>query len=533
MPDAVVIGAGHNGLVAANLLAQAGWDVLVLEAQPEPGGAVRSADYLGAGYVADVCSAFYPLAAASPVIRGLRLGEHGLRWSHARWPLAHPLLDGRCAVLGRSPEETAESVERLGAGDGAAWLRLSGLWRRIGDDLLDALFTPFPPIRAGTRLAARLRAIEGLRFLRTALLPVRRLAEEEFSGPGAPLLLTGCALHADLTPESASSLMFGWLLAMLGQDVGFPVAEGGAGRLTEALVRRLRAFGGELRCGSEVSSVEVRGGRAVAVHTAGGERIAAERAVVADVVAPRLYGGLVGWDDLPERLRDDMRRFQWDFATVKVDWALSGPVPWSAADARSAGTLHLATDVDEMSGYTADITTGRIPTSPFLLVGQMTTSDPTRSPAGTETLWAYTHVPRKVRADPVGRITGQWDEPEIDEMADRIEARIETFAPGFRRLVQRRHVMGPPQLEAHNANLVGGAINGGTTAIHQQLVFRPTPGLGRPETPIAGLFLASASAHPGGGVHGGPGSNAARAALGRSWPPRLLGAAASRALHRR
>jgi phytoene dehydrogenase-like protein len=370
-------------------------------------------------------------------------------------------------------------------------------------------------------LAAKVRAAGGLRLLRFMTLPVRRLGEEEFGGPGGPLLLAGSALHADLFPESATGALFGWLLTMLGQQHGWPVPAGGAGELSRALVRRLEARGGRVRCGTPVTSVIVRQGRALGVRTAGGELVRAIRAVLADVSAPALYGGLVGWEHLPIRLRDDVRRFTWDFSTFKVDWALSGPIPWAASGARRAGTVHLATGLNAMTDYTADITCGRVPADPFILLGQMTTADASRSPAGTESVWAYTHVPRRVAGDagPDG-ITGDWTERDQDAMAARMENVIERHAPGFRRSIAGRRLLPPAALEEHNANLVGGALNGGTTAIHQQLVFRPFPGTGRPETPVVGLYLASASAHPGGGVHGACGANAARAALAADGPIR-------------
>ncbi|HWB66520.1 MAG TPA: NAD(P)/FAD-dependent oxidoreductase [Mycobacteriales bacterium] len=509
--DAVVIGAGPNGLVAANLLADAGWDVVVLEAQPEPGGAVRTSRWPSPDYLADDCSAFYPLAAASPAITGLHLEDHGLHWLRTPAVLAHPLLDGRCATLHSDLECTVAELDEFGAGDGAAWRRLYELWERVGDELVGALFTPFPPVRAAARIARRLGPAGLLRFARFALLPVRRLAEEEFAGPGA-LLLAGCALHTDLMPESAGSATFGWLLAMLAQQVGFPVPEGGAAQLTAAMVRRLEARGGQVRCNSRVQQVVVRRGRATGVRTTDGTEVRAHYAVLADVDAPQLYADLVGWDHLPPRLRDDMRRFHWDFATFKVDFALRGKMPWSAEVASAAGTVHLAADLDEMTDYTAQLATGRIPARPFLLVGQMTTADPSRSPVGTESLWAYTHVPREVRGDAGGDLSGDWN-ADAERFADRIEEQLERFAPGMREQISDRRISTPLGLQAHDANLVGGAINGGTTAIHQQLVFRPVPGLGRPETPIAGLYLASASAHPGGAVHGACGANAARAAL--------------------
>ncbi|MFE1050719.1 phytoene desaturase family protein [Streptomyces olivaceus] len=516
MPDAVVIGAGPNGLVAANLLADAGWSVTVLEEQPEPGGAVRHDSEVAPGFVNDLFSSFYPLAAASPALRGLDLEDHGLRWTHAPHVLAHPLSDGTCAVLDRDVAVTAASLEAFAPGDGAAWERLHGVWDRYRADIVDALFTPFPPVRAGARLALRLRGRGGLRLARTLVLPVRRMGEEEFRGEGGRLLLAGNALHADLAPEAAGSGGFGWLMSMLGQTYGFPVPVGGAGALTEALVRRLRARGGVVSCGRRVERVLVRARRAAGVRTADGETVTARRAVLADVSVPALYGGLVAPADLPDQVLTDVRRFQWDFATFKVDWALDGPVPWRCEQAAGAGTVHLADGLDELTRFAAQIAMRQVPDRPFSLFGQMTTSDPSRSPRGTESAWAYTHVPHHIRADAGEEgITGSWDSRERELMADRVERHVERFAPGFRALVRARRVLAPPTLQAMDANLEGGAINGGTTAMHQQLVFRPVPGTGRPETPVAGLFLASSGAHPGGGVHGAPGANAARAALRR------------------
>ncbi|MFD3720315.1 phytoene desaturase family protein [Streptomyces sp. NPDC058674] len=514
MPDAVVIGAGPNGLVAANLLADAGWSVEVLEAQPEPGGAVRSDRGVHPDHVSDLFSSFYPLAAASPVLARLDLAAEGLRWSHAPSVLAHPLRDGRCAVLHRRAQETSAGLAEFAPADADAWQALYEVWTRVGPDVVQALFTPFPPVRSGLRLAARLRAAGGLRLARDLALPVRRLGEEQFAGEGGRLLLAGNALHADLSPEAAGSGGFGWLMSMLGQSHGFPVPVGGAGALTAALVSRLRRRGGVLRCGERVASVVVRGGRAVGVRTAGGEGVDARRAVLADTSAPALYRELVGEEHLPARLLRDLERFQWDFATFKVDWALTGPVPWTAPQASGAGTVHLADGVDGLTRFAAQIAAGQVPDEPFALFGQMTTADPTRSPAGTESAWAYTHLPQRITSDagPDG-ITGRWDTREQEAMADRVEAQVERYAPGFRALIGARRILAPTTLQAMNENLHNGAINNGTTALHQQTVFRPTPGTGRPETPVKGLYLASAAAHPGGGVHGAPGANAARAAL--------------------
>lgn len=504
--DAVVIGSGPNGLVAANVLADAGWDVVVLEAADHPGGAVSSAEVTAPGFVSDMFSAFYPLAAASPVMKGLDLGSHGLHWCRSQDVLAHALEDGRVAVLRGSVTDTAAGLDEFAPGDGAAWVEMFEQWLRIRDPFLDALFTPFPPVGAATTLLRRLGTAGALDFARLGVTPVRRLAQERFDGDGAALLLTGNALHSDLPPDAAGSGLFGWLLAMLGQDVGFPVPRGGAGKLAEALVRRASSLGAQVRTSTEVVSVQVRNGRAVGVVLRDGSEVTARRAVLADVTAPALYGRLLDPAVVPARVRQDLDRFQWDNATIKVNWALSKPIPWSAPGARHAGTVHLGVDVDGFVDFSADLTTGRVPRKPFILVGQMTTADATRSPAGTESVWAYTHVPRDVA----------WTPERVEEHVLCIEQAIERVAPGFTSAQLARHVQSPADLEGADANLVGGAINGGTSGLHQQLFLRPTPGLGRPETPISGLFLASASAHPGGGVHGACGWNAARAAISAS-----------------
>jgi phytoene dehydrogenase-like protein len=504
--DAIVIGAGPNGLVAANALGDAGWDVLLLESQPEVGGAVRSAEVTAPGYVSDLFSAFYPLAAASPIIRDLDLGAHGLVWSHAPDVLAHTLDDGRAAVLRRAPEDTAAGLEEFAAGDGQAWLTMLEGWRVVRDPLLDALFTPFPPVRAAGRMLRRLGVRGAVDFGRLGVISARRLGQENFRGDGAPLLLTGNAMHSDLPPDAAGSGLMGWLLCMLGQDAGFPVPRGGAGELASALLARARSRGVECETAATVTSIVTAGGRAVGVRMADGRTLRARHAVLADVPAPALYDGLLRPDQVPARLRDDLRRFEWDPATIKVNWALDRPVGWTAPQARGAGTVHLGVDVDGFVDFAADLSTGREPRRPFILFGQMTTADATRSPAGTESAWAYTHVPRSV----------SWEGERLERHVRVVEEAIERVAPGLGGSVVARHVQAPADLQDGDGNLVGGAINAGTAGLHQQLVFRPTPGLGRPETPIPGLYLAGASAHPGGGVHGACGWNAARAALGAS-----------------
>ncbi|MFC4003297.1 phytoene desaturase family protein [Prauserella oleivorans] len=504
--DAVVIGAGPNGLVAANLLADAGWGVLVLEATERPGGAVQSAELIEPGFHHDLFSAFYPMAMASPVIAGLDLERHGLRWRHAPVPLAHILPDDRCAVLSRTLEDTMSSVSAFHPGDGEVWATEFAAWSRVREPLLDALFTPFPPVRAAARLARALGVADGLRFARMVTMPAAAWGRERFRGEGATLLLSGNALHTDLGPHQAASSVFGWLLCMLAQDLGFPVPEGGSGELSGALVRRLQARGGRVECGRAVTRVLTARGCAVGVEDVSGARVRATRAVLADVPAPVLFRRLVGEDGLPARFVEDLGRFHWDDATVKVDWSLSGPIPWRNPDAARAGTIHLANDLAGLTRYSTDVDAGRLPEDPMLILGQMAVADPSRAPAGHETAWAYTHVPRGYA----------WDADRLRRYADHLEAIIERHAPGFTSRVRGRYLQGPRELERDDPSLVEGAVNGGSAAMHQQLVFRPVPGLGRSDTPIDRLFLASASAHPGGAVHGGPGANAAKAALARA-----------------
>jgi phytoene dehydrogenase-like protein len=514
MTDAVVIGSGPNGLVAANLLADHGWSVTVLEAQSTIGGAVRSDSEVAEGFVHDTFSAFYPFGAASPAIKALHLEDHGLRWVHTDAVEGHVFPDGRWAVIHREPEATAAGLDELRAGDGQAWLEMYAMWQRVGADLMGALLSPFPPVKHGALAAVKAPSAGLLEVARMLVISAHRLGIERFAGEGGQLLLNCNALHADFPLDGPGSGLFGWIMCMLAQEVGFPVPEGGAGRLTEAMGARLRSKGGEIVTGAQVERIVVQDGRAVGVEVAGGERIIATKAVCADVTASNLYGGLVSWDDLPSRVRADMRRFELDPATMKVDWALSGAVPWKGRPEKMPASLHIADSIDALLTFAGQLSSHRVPAEPFLLVGQMTTADPTRSPAGTESMWAYTHVPQEVHGDAGDEgLTGVWDSSETERFADRMQARVEKYAPGFGDRVIARRVLGPRELESRNENLVGGSVNGGTAAVHQQLIFRPIPGLGRAETPVKGLYLTSASAHPGGGVHGAPGRTAARAAI--------------------
>ncbi len=514
--DAVVIGAGHNGLVAAAMLADAGWDVLVLEAQPEPGGAVRSAE-LTPGFVTDLYSSFYPMTAASPAIAALGLEDHGLRWSHAPAVVGHPRSgdDDDPPILYRDAARTAAEFERRERSDGENWWRIVTLWQTIRTPLMDALLSPFPPVRPVLQLLRRLGTAEAIRLANLLVQPANAMAEQLFVGEAPRTLLLGNAMHADIPPDAPGSGVMGFLMAMLGQDVGWPVPVGGSGEMTAALVRRARAAGAQIECGREVSRIQVRGGRAVGVTTADGSSVRVRRAVVANVTAPRLFCDLLPRDAVPHNLLRDMQHYVWDPPVLKVNYTLREPIPWRSQSLNGVGTVHLGADADGLVRWMADLNTRVVPKSPFMLLGQTTTADPTRSPEGTESVWAYTHLPRTVA-----------DDESADRLAESMDDVIEEHAPGFADRLIGRFVQRPSDLEASNANLYRGSVNGGTSQLQQMLIFRPAPGMGRAETPIERLFLGSASATPGGSVHGACGRNAANAALRADgltgWPRRAL-----------
>lgn len=499
--DAVVIGAGHNGLVAAAVLADAGWDVIVLEQQFQPGGAVRSAE-LFPGFGTDLFSAFHPLALVSPALRTLDLADHGLRWTHAPTVLAHARTPQDAVALYPNPEVTADALGHHHPDDARTWLRLVAQWRTLREPLLASFLGPFPPIRDGMRLARTLGTPELVRFARFLALPAETMARELFRSEHARLLLLGNAMHADVATNAPVSGVTGYLLTMLAQDGGFPTPVGGASALTAALVARGAAAGAQLRTGVEVTGIEVGGGRVRAVRTAGGATIGARRAVIADVSAPALYARLLAPDVVPDRIRDDLSTFEWDNAVVKVNYALDKPIPWNSPELYGAGTVHLGADEHGMVRWGADLATGTLPRQPFMLFGQMTTADPSRSQAGTESAWAYTLLPR-----------GVCDDAAAELLAQRMDAVIEAHAPGFGAALVGRKIQRPSDFDGADANLTNGARIGGTMQLHQQLIFRPMPGLGGPDTPVRGLFLGSSAIHPGGAVHGACGAAAARAAL--------------------
>jgi len=503
--DALVIGSGPNGLAAAITLAGAGRSVLVLEAAEHPGGAVATEELTLPGFRHDTFSSVYPAGAASPVFGRMPLQRHGLRWIEPEACYAHPLPDGGAAALYRDLDRTADSLDAVHPGDGERWRDFAAPFVHSFDALRRTMLGGFPPIRGAARLAAGLGPRRMLDFTRLLLMPAQALGHELFEGDGTRAWLYGSAMHSDVPPVGGGSAIAAAYLNLLGHGVGWPSPEGGAARLTDALVSHLRELGGELRTGAPVGAIVAERGRVAGVRLAAGEGLSAP-VVIADVM-PGALAELAG-DGLPARYAGALRRFRHGPATLKVDWALGGPIPWSAAAAREAGTVHVGGPADEVL-ETTSIASG-LPERPFMLLGQQSLADPSRAPAGKHTAWAYTHGPQDA----------DW-EGERDRHVERMEAQVERFAPGFRDLILARHVLGPADLQARNANLVGGDVGGGSYTL-DQVIFRPLPSLAPYRTPLTGLYLGSAAAFPGGAVHGVPGHAAARLALAETRVRSLL-----------
>jgi phytoene dehydrogenase-like protein len=464
--DAVVVGAGPNGLAAAVELARNGRSVAVLEAEEIPGGGARSAEITLPGFVHDLGSAIHPLGYASPFFSELPLEEYGLEWVHPPAPLAHPFDDGTAAVLERSVQETAGSL----GSDAPAYRRLM---ESVAEDAprIASYFVGSPrlirhPIALG---ASALRALR----------PARSLAESAFEGESARGLFAGNAAHSFLPLEKSPSALFGLLLGTLGHAFGWPFPKGGSQRIADALTSYLLDLGGEVYTGFRVDSVE---------------EVPRTRAVLLDVT-PRQMLDIAG-EHFTERYRHALKDYRYGPGVFKVDFALDGPIPWKAEECLRAGTVHLGGTLDEISAGEAAVWRGEHPERPFVLLAQQSLFDRTRAPEGKHTVWAYCHVPNGSQFD----------------MTGRIEAQIERFAPGFGERVLAKTASGPADFERQNANLVGGDINGGVPEL-RQLFTRPVLRLNPYSTPAQGIFVCSSSSPPGGGVHGMCGYLAARVAL--------------------
>jgi len=467
--DAIVIGAGPNGLAAAITLARAGRSVRVYEAAATAGGGTRTHELTLPGFRHDTCSTILPLAVASPFFRTVDLAARGVELIHPDAPIAHPLDGARAAVLERSVAATAAG---LGGADGRAWSRLFGPLVRDADKLGTELLQPVVHRPRHPLALARF----GLPALRSA----QGLARGRFKEDPAQSLFAGIAAHAMLRLDRPLSASFGLVLATYAHAVGWPMVRGGSNAVADALVAELQSLGGGVVTDHRIESLA---------------ELPPSRAVVFDVT-PRQLVSIAG-DRLPGRTRRRAESFRYGSGVFKVDWALDGPVPWAAEGPRRAATVHLGGTLAEIAAAEADVAAGRHAERPYVLFVQYAPWDTSRAPAGKTTAWAYCHVPAGSTVD----------------MTDRIEAQVERFAPGFRDRILARATQGTAAMEAYDGNYVGGDINGGIQDI-RQLIFRPWPSMD-PYHLGAGLYLCSSSAPPGGGVHGMGGLLAARSALRR------------------
>ena len=466
--DAVIVGAGPNGLAAGITLARAGKSVLVLEAKETIGGGTRSAELTLPGFSHDICSALHPLGVASPFFRDLPLAQRGLEWIFPPACLAHPLDDGTAVLVEGTVEETAANL----GPDAAAYRRLMGPlvagWQELLDDLLGPLHVPHHPL-----LMAR--------FGLAGLLPAVGLARQAFRGDRARAVLAGMASHAMMPLTRPATAAFGLVLALVAHAIGWPMARGGSQRIADALGAHLRSLRGEVVTGHTVRSME---------------DLPDARAILFDT-SPRQLVQIAG-ERLPAGYRRALSRYRYGPGVFKADYALDSPIPWRAKECLRAGTVHVGGTMEEIAAAEAAPWRGEHPERPLVLVAQQSLFDPARAPAGKHTVWAYCHVPHGSAQD----------------MTDRLEAQLERFAPGFRDRILARHTFTAADMEAYNPNYVGGDINAGIQDL-RQLFTRPVARLDPYTTPVQGLYLCSSSTPPGGGVHGLCGYYAARAALRR------------------
>lgn len=463
--DAVIIGAGPNGLAAAIALAQAGRSVALFESKQTVGGGMRSAELTLPGFIHDLCSAIHPLGVGSPFFQSLPLDKHGLKWIQPSDPLAHPFDDGSAAVLNRSIELTGET---LGV-DAEAYQRfmtpLVNDWDKLADELLAPLGFPRHPLAM---------ARFGIHAVRSSC----GLTKSLFKGERARSFFAGLSAHSIMPLDQSLTAAFGLILSILGHVYGWPIPQGGSQKIADALAAYLLTLGGEIYTGVNIDSVNA---------------LPSSRAILCDL-APRQLLQIAG-DRFPVGYRRKLENYRYGPGVYKIDWALSNPIPWKAKECARAGTVHLGGTEEEITASEKAVWEDKHSRNPYVIITQQSLFDRTRAPEGKHTAWGYCHVPNGSTVD----------------MTEIIEAQVERFAPGFRDCILARRAVSTVELERYNPNYVGGNITGGiwdfSRFFHMMGAFKPY------STPVKGLYLCSAYTPPGGGVHGMCGYHAAQAAL--------------------
>ena len=486
----------------------------VLEGNAVAGGAIASEALTVPGYVHDPYSSFYGMLHESPVLAELGLDTR-VEWAKFDVPVAGAVRPGAVGLCHADPTVTAKELGAFDPADEENWLELCVWWDKIGRRFFAMTTAPLGSVPPLVKLVAKTKLRGGLALAQMMLAPMEVVAAQRMRSEVGRTLLAAAASHADLSINSPGSAPGAVILALVAQTRNMPIPVGGAGRLAEGFVGAATDAGCAVVTGASVSGIVVERGRAVGVETTDGRSFRARRAVLADCHALRLFGprGLVPSEDIPAAFREALSWFRPGSGMFKIDLALDGPAPWTDPGLDRAGVVHLVGSCDDMVRSSGEINAGLVPTEPMLIVGQHTIADPSRAPAGGHTLWVETHVPGRPRE-------GEWS-ALADRFVDRVLDRIEAFAPGMRSRIVGTKVTTPPDLEARNPNLVGGDPAAGSMSLHQQLVFRPARGWFRYNTPVKGLYICSASAHPGGGVHGMVGRNCARRVLGPAFTRRI------------
>jgi phytoene dehydrogenase-like protein len=517
--DAIIVGAGHNALVSAIVLARAGWRTLVLERNDRPGGAVFSAEITRPGFVHDLFATnmnlFLGSSAAAEL--GPELERHGLAYASCAHPFANVFPDGRGLRVQQGKEPTMVELERHDPRDAEGWRALDRLYERLSPTLF-ALYGARLDARSlaalGTRQLPEL-GLEGVRDLERLLVSsTRELADEYLHSPEAHALLACWGMHLDFGPDVSGGAMFPFLEAFTDMRIGIAIARGGASRLIEALVSLGAEQGVELRTGAEVVRVSTRDGRATGVELADGERIEATRAVIAGVSPQVLYEQLLAEARVSEALRRAASRYRYGPGTLMLHLALSGPPQWSAGEDLAAfAYIHVAPYLDDLAATYAQACAGLLPAEPMLVVGQTSAVDPSRARDG-QVLWVQVRaLPAQIVGDALGQIdVRSW--PEAGEpYADRVLAKLERYAPGIGELVLDRATLTPADLERHDPNLAGGDSISGSMHLRQNFRFRPFPEVSDYETGVDRLLMVGAATWPGAGVNAISGYNVAQKLL--------------------